>query len=136
VRLLLDTHVFLAVVEDRAHTLKPQLRRLLLDPSGDFRVSVASLWEIAIKQRLGKLVLSVELESLPELVELMGAVLIPITARHVLARAAPEPPTRDPFDRLLLTQCQTEDLRLMTLDRALVDHPLSATSKRPLADHR
>jgi PIN domain nuclease of toxin-antitoxin system len=105
--------------------LDPNLRRLLQDPAGEFHVSVASLWEIAIKHRLGKLNLLVELETLPETVAAMGADLIAITARHVLAQADPEPPTRDPFDRLLLSQCQTEGLRLMTIDRALVGHPLA-----------
>ncbi|HLZ85236.1 MAG TPA: type II toxin-antitoxin system VapC family toxin [Caulobacteraceae bacterium] len=125
-RLLLDTHVFLAVVNERRDQLDPTLRRLLQDPAGEFHVSVASLWEIAIKHRLGKLTLLVELETLPETVAAMGADLIAITARHVLAQADPEPPTCDPFNRLLLSQCQTEGLRLMTIDRALVGHPLAA----------
>ena len=34
--------------------------------------------------------------------------------------------TRDPFDRMLLAQCQVEGLRLLTIDRALVAHPLAA----------
>jgi PIN domain nuclease of toxin-antitoxin system len=125
-RLLLDTHVFLAVVNERMDQLDPTLRRLLRDPAGEFHVSVASLWEIAIKHRLGKLNLLVELETLADAVAAMGADLIAITARHVLAQADPEPPTRDPFDRLLLSQCHTEGLRLMTIDRALVGHPLAA----------
>ena len=43
----------------------------------------------------------------------------------LLADAEPEPQTRDPFDRLLLGQCQVENLRLVTLDRALAAHPLA-----------
>ena len=37
----------------------------------------------------------------------------------------PEPPTRDPFDRLLLAQCAVDNLRLVTVDRALAGHPLA-----------
>ncbi len=73
-----------------------------------------------------KLSLLVELETLPETVAAMGADLIAITARHVLGQADSEPSTRDPFDRLLLSQCRLEGLRLMTIDRALVGHPLAA----------
>ena len=93
-----------------------------------FCVSVASLWEIAIKTRLGKLGLNVALESLPELIETMRLDLLPIHARHVLAKAEPEPPTRDPFDRPLLAQCAVDGLRLVTIDRALTAHPLAFAS--------
>jgi PIN domain nuclease of toxin-antitoxin system len=54
--------------------------------------------------------------------------VLPIVTAHVIAHVAPEPPTRDPFDRLLLAQCKTEARRLVTIDRALVDHPLAAKS--------
>jgi PIN domain nuclease of toxin-antitoxin system len=85
-------------------------------------VSVASLWEIAIKFRLGKLALEVQL---PELVENLGLVLLAIEASHVLAAVDPEPATRDPFDRLLLAQCAVENLHLVTIDRHLTAHPLA-----------
>jgi PIN domain nuclease of toxin-antitoxin system len=50
-RLLLDTHILLAVLEQRTAKLAPGVRRLLADPEGEFHVIVASLWEIAIKWR-------------------------------------------------------------------------------------
>jgi PIN domain nuclease of toxin-antitoxin system len=59
----------------------------------------------------------------------LGINLVLIDARHVLASVLPEPATRDPFDRLLLAQCQVEGLRLVTIDRALITDRLSATSK-------
>jgi PIN domain nuclease of toxin-antitoxin system len=75
---------------------------------------------------LGKLQLTPSLETLPELLSRMGIELVPINARHVLAAVDPEPLTRDPFDRLLLAQCQIEDFRLITIDRALVSHRMAA----------
>jgi PIN domain nuclease of toxin-antitoxin system len=51
--------------------------------------------------------------------------LLTIEAPHVLAVVHPEPDTRDPFDRLLLAQCQVEGLRLVTTDRVLAIHPLA-----------
>jgi len=127
-RFLLDTHILLAVIDGRTDRLDIVSRRLLEDPEHVFFISVASLWEIAIKHRLGKLALSTGLELLPDLIEALGATLIPITAAHVLSRAEPQPPTRDPFDRLLLAQCALEDLKLITVDRALVGHPRAAAS--------
>jgi PIN domain nuclease of toxin-antitoxin system len=125
-RLLLDTHILLAYIERRTESFAAGTRRLLEDPAGEFFVSVASLWEIAIKQRIGKLQLTPSLEMLPDLIDAMNMELLPITARHVLTAVEPEPLTRDPFDRLLLAQCQIEDLRLITLDRVIVSHPLAA----------
>jgi PIN domain nuclease of toxin-antitoxin system len=55
----------------------------------------------------------------------MGIARVPIGERHVLAELQDQPETRDPFDRLLLAQCQIEGLRLVTLDRALVAHALA-----------
>jgi PIN domain nuclease of toxin-antitoxin system len=59
----------------------------------------------------------------------MGVELVPINEHHTLIAVEPEPLTRDPFDRLLLAQCQVEDLRLVTIDRALVAHPMAVKIK-------
>jgi PIN domain nuclease of toxin-antitoxin system len=87
--------------------------------------SVASLWEIAIKSRLGKLDPGVPLEDMRMVLEGGGLTIIPIEIPHVITAAEPEPETRDPFDRLLLAQCQVEGLQLVTIDRALVGHRLA-----------
>jgi PIN domain nuclease of toxin-antitoxin system len=100
------------------------MRDAVTDSESVVHASVASLWEIAIKVRLGKLVLGMSPKLLPELIERMGLHLIAINHHHVLAVAEPEPATRDPFDRLLLAQCLIENLRLVTIDRALLAHPL------------
>jgi PIN domain nuclease of toxin-antitoxin system len=89
-------------------------------------LSAASLWEIAIKWRLGKLRLTPGLSALPSLLADMGVKVIAINEHHALASVEPEPMTRDPFDRMLLAQCRVEGLRLVTIDRALVSHPLTA----------
>ena len=125
-RLLLDTHILLALIERRIATFNAEVRALLENPEAEFVASVASLWEIAIKWRLGKLELAINLDALPELLETMGVELISINARHALCSVDPEARTCDPFDRLLLAQCKIEAMRLVTIDRALVDHPLAA----------
>lgn len=121
-RLLLDTHILLGFLHG---DLKPRLHNALSLPEHELFASVASLWETAIKVRLGKLALEVPLEQLPELIAASGITLLSIHSPHVLALVEPTPATRDPFDRLLLAQCSTERLQLVTTDRALVSHPLA-----------
>lgn len=128
-RLLLDTHIILAMIESRVESFRPGIRRLIEDATAEHHVSVVSLWETAIKWRLGKIHLTPGLDTLPELLFGMGIELIPINAAHALTTVEPEPLTRDPFDRLLLAQCQIEDLQLVTLDRALAGHPLAVNIK-------
>jgi PIN domain nuclease of toxin-antitoxin system len=125
-RLLLDTHIFLALIGSGSTNLPATVVALLGADEAEPHLSVASLWEIAIKRRLGKLRLAPELNVLPRILFRLGIGIVPIDERHALAAVKPEPTTRDPFDRMLLAQCQIEDLRLVTLDRALVSHPLAA----------
>ena len=125
-RLLLDTHVLLAFIERGALGLPTGVAGLLMDRESEHHLSAASLWEIAIKRRLGKLELTMGLGALPELLDGLGVKIVVIDERHALATVEPEPMTRDPFDRMLLAQCQVEGLRVVTLDRALVSHPLAA----------
>jgi PIN domain nuclease of toxin-antitoxin system len=123
-KLLLDTHIVLALLESGSTVLPASVMSLLRD--GENRASVASLWEIAIKWRLGKLRLTPRLTELPLILGRLEISLLGIDARHALADVQPAPSTRDPFDRMLLAQCTVEGLKLLTLDRALADHPLAA----------
>jgi PIN domain nuclease of toxin-antitoxin system len=125
-KVLLDTHIFLALIGPGAAGLPAPVAALLSDGGHEHHLSAASLWEIAIKCRLGKLKLTRELGALPELLDGLGIRIVAIDERHAFTSVEPEPTTRDPFDRMLLAQCQVEGLRLVTIDRALVSHPLAA----------
>jgi PIN domain nuclease of toxin-antitoxin system len=124
-RLLLDTNVLIALVDERLGSLQAPMRDAITDAEAVVYASVASLWEIAIKVRLGKLALEVSPLLLPDLIGRIGLELIAIDHRHALTNAEPDPATRDPFDRLLLAQCLIENLRLVTVDRVLAAHPLA-----------
>jgi PIN domain nuclease of toxin-antitoxin system len=87
--------------------------------------SATSLWEIAIKARLGKVDPGLPLDDLPDYFQEIGLNLLVINHRHAVKSLDAEPATRDPFDRLLLAQCAVEQLRLVTIDRVLRDHPLA-----------
>ena len=124
-RVLLDTHVVLGAPAAELCKAASQDRQRLADPSTVGLVSVASLWETAIKARLGKLDPGMPLENIAGYLEAIGLSILAIETRHVIVTADPEPDTRDLFDRVLLAQCQVEGLRLVTRDRALADHPLA-----------
>ncbi|MEF3135191.1 type II toxin-antitoxin system VapC family toxin [Rhizobium sp. 268] len=124
-RLLLDTHIVLAILRKDVGQRFPEIAALLGDSKTEGFVSVASLWETAIKARLGKLDTGMPLEDIARSLEEIGLILLRIEIQHVIIAADPEPDTRDPFDRLLLAQCKVEGLQLATVDRLLVDHPLA-----------
>ncbi|OHV23533.1 type II toxin-antitoxin system VapC family toxin [Rhizobium sp. RMa-01] len=124
-RLLLDTHIVLAILRKDAGRRFPEIVSLLGDSKTVGFVSVASLWETAIKARLGKLDPGMPLEDIAGSLEEIGLILLRIDIPHVITAADPAPEMRDPFDRLLLAQCKVEGLQLATVDRLLVGHPLA-----------
>ena len=123
--ILLDTQIIYAVVQRTLYILPPVISNLLLNSDARVAVSVASLWEIAIKRRINKLGLQVEPGLLPSLIRSYQFELLAIDEAHVLAGITPELEQRDPFDRLLLGVCAAEGMKLVTVDRELVDHPLA-----------
>ncbi|HEX8044874.1 type II toxin-antitoxin system VapC family toxin [Rhizobium sp.] len=124
-RVLFDTHIVLALLGDVLEKEYPRMASRLLDPATVSFVSVATLWEMAIKTRLGKLDPGMPLEDIPGHLEDFGVTILSIEPSHALTAADPEPASRDPFDRLLLAQCQVEGLKLATVDRALAHHHLA-----------
>lgn len=124
-KLLLDTHVFLGLLDLGSKPLPQRIEAAFDDMANSLHVSAASLWEIAIKVRSKKLEIGMKLDHLPDACNAAGEEILSIASDHVLAEAIPLPSTRDPFDRLLLAQASVEGMRLVTLDRALVGHPLA-----------
>jgi len=115
VKLLLDTHVLLWWLAD-APELSPTARERIADRSNFVMVSAASIWEIRIKESIGKLSLPTDFEAL---VRRESFEWLSITAEH--AHATRELPLhhRDPFDRLLIAQARCEGVALLTHDRGL-----------------
>ncbi|BCB73962.1 type II toxin-antitoxin system VapC family toxin [Phytohabitans flavus] len=109
-RLLLDTHVVLWWLADDP-TLHVDIKDIL-DVEPDAYVSAATLWEVSVKQALGKL----EPADLPDRIRAAGFRELPMTSTHALAAGRLPPIHRDPFDRMLVAQAQCEDLTLVTRD--------------------
>lgn len=117
-RLLLDTHVFLWAVAGST-LLKPATRRALESADQVF-VSAASIWEIAIKSRLGKI--RADPDELAKAIEASGFFELQIKASHAAGVAKLKLHHGDPFDRLLIAQAITEPLRLLTADAVLAQY--------------
>lgn len=113
--ILLDTHVALwAVVDDPR--LPDRARALIVEPANSIWVSVASLWEIAIKYALRRGDMPVASEDALAYFRQAGYSLLDIKPEHAIAVEALPPVHQDPFDRLLLAQARTEPLYLVTAD--------------------
>ena len=124
-KILVDTHIVLALLWRTLRRDYQDIARAIAAPDNQSFASVVSLWEIAIKSRLGKLDPGMPLEERVDFLESYGLMVIPIESRHVVAKVEPLPDARDRFDRLLLAQCQVDSCRLATIDRALINHPLA-----------
>lgn len=118
-RLLLDTHVLLWWWTDDAR-LFGAARDAISNPENEIWVSAASAWEIATKDRLGKLELLPNLTlRFNELIEQSRFRLLAINASHALLAGSLRQDHRDPFDRMLAAQAEIERLTLVTADPAL-----------------
>lgn len=106
--------------------LSAAARRTLQDESNRLHFSVASLWEIAIKASLGRPDFSVDAGLLRRGLLDNQYRELPIEAAHVFALgnlsddASVSAPHKDPFDRMLVAQAQSEGLLLLTSDRTLL----------------
>ena len=117
-RLLLDTHAFLWFCADDP-SLSAVAKGRIEDARNDRLLSVASIWEMAIKVSLGQLQLSVELtELIARGAEQNGIGILDVTREHAVGVVALPFHHRDPFDRLLVAQAFAEGLTIVGADAA------------------
>lgn len=115
-KVLLDTHVLLWWLTDDGR-LTSDVDRLLRDPATDVVVSVASLWEIAIKYANGRLPLSKPPGAFfPDVLAACRFEILPISAEHAYATAGLPLHHKDPFDRLIVAQARVEGLPIISDD--------------------
>jgi PIN domain nuclease of toxin-antitoxin system len=117
VRLLLDTHTVIWWLADDP-TLAEETKTLI-EEEPDVYVSSATLWEISIKQAIGKLQ---EPPDLPRYVREADFRDLPITHDHAVAAGRLPPIHRDPFDRMLVAQARCEGLTVVTRDRHIREY--------------
>ena len=119
-RVLLDTHALLWWLADDDR-LGIRACALINEPGNDVFVSVVSLWEIAVKTRIGKLTADMR-----EIVEAIreSFILLDITTAHLLTLTGLPAHHRDPFDHLLIAQAIVEDCLFLSGDRHTSQYPV------------
>lgn len=118
--LLLDTHVVLWWLTDDA-TLAEAVK-IRLDHEPDVYVSSVTIWEVAIKQAIGKLK---EPADLPERIRDSGFRQLPVTFGHAMTAGRLPLVHRDSFDRMLVAQAQCESLTIVTRDSDIPRYDVS-----------
>jgi PIN domain nuclease of toxin-antitoxin system len=123
VKLLLDTHALLWWLADDER-LGSDARALIEDPDHDVLVSMASLWEIVVKIRVGKLDASIG--DIVDAVPKNGFTLLPIGTAHLLVLADLPLHHRDPFDHLLIAQSIAENAVFVSEDTNTARYQVNA----------
>ncbi len=125
-RVLLDTHTFLWFIEDHPR-LSRVARQLIEDNTTVPFLSVASLWEMAIKISLGKMTVGNQsFETfIPEQMSRNDIAPLDITVWHVARVAVLPLAHRDPFDRMLIAQAIIEELPIISADSILDAYPVT-----------
>ncbi len=123
-RLLIDSHIFIGMARGSLKIDYPKLAGNVTDAQNQCILSVASIWEITIKVRLGKLDAGLKPDKIEVYCDGASIQILPISLEHAIEQLSPEPLTRDPFDRMLLAQCAVEGMKLVTVDKLLTGHPL------------
>lgn len=113
--LLLDTHALIWFL-DGDDRISVKVKREIENPENSKIVSIASIWEIAIKISLGKLRFSDGFNHFLNLLEENGFEILPITFEHAIVLSSLDFIRRDPFDRLLVSQCIANQLTIATKD--------------------
>ncbi len=119
---LLDTHTLLWYLRDSPELSKKALK--IISTEDEIFVSVASLWEIAIKNSIGKLDLEFSLEKIEELCDEKDITILQINGKQLDKIKLLPKIHSDPFDRLIIAQAQTENLTIITTDSKIPKYPV------------
>lgn len=121
-KFLLDTHILLRAADDPSK-LSRKARALIMDSENELFFSAASLWEIVIKNSLGRADFDVDPHLLRRGLIDNGYLELPITSDHAIGVSALPPLHKDPFDRILVAQATVEGFTLLTSDDTVADYP-------------
>lgn len=122
--LLLDTHTFIWYVTDNSR-LSNQVLEFINDENNEILLSIASLWEIAIKQNLEKLNFNQPFEIfITQQLNLNDFRLLDIKISHITVVATLPLHHRDPFDRILIAQSVVENIPILSADKIFDAYPI------------
>ena len=121
-KFLLDTHLLLWAAGTPERLSQPA-RSLIEDPANLLLFSAASLWEITIKQGLGRADFQVNARVLRRGLLDNGYAELSISSAYAVAVDSLPPIHKDPFDRLLVAQATVEGIVLLTSDAVVANYP-------------
>ena len=130
-RILLDTHALLWWLEGDPR-IERKAHDLIADPAHDILVSIASLWEIVVKVRVGKL--EADIRDIVAAINAQGFETLEIRPEHLEELVRLPRHHRDPFDHLLIAQAIAEGLTLLSEDQHVSAYPVAhvtCTDKGP-----
>jgi PIN domain nuclease of toxin-antitoxin system len=111
-KFLIDTHILIWWLEGSSQ-LSSEVREIMRNGSNAIHLSSGAIWEMSIKQALGRLDVPHDLE---QVLRQESIEVLPINASHALAVATLPSHHRDPFDRIQIAQAQLEDMTLISHD--------------------
>jgi len=114
--LLFDTHAFLWFSEDNP-SLSKKTKLIIENPENNCFISMASLWEMAIKISLKKLNIKLNFNQMLEEIYKHDFILLPIDFDHTVELTSMDFHHRDPFDRLIIAQSIVENLTIISIDK-------------------
>ena len=120
-KLLLDTHLLLWAAGE-PDKLSDEALRLIEAPDNELFFSAASLWEIAIKSRLGRTDFAADARVLRRGLLDNGYSELPVVSEHAVAIVGLPPIHKDPFDRILIAQAMIEGITLLTADAIVAQY--------------
>ncbi len=122
--ILLDTHVLIWFLNGDS-TLSQKVKEIIEDQNNIKFVSIASIWEIAIKISLDKFRFAKGFKLFLELIEENGFDILPISFEDTIIVSTLEFIHRDPFDRILIAQCKANNLVMATKDENIMKYQVS-----------
>ncbi len=122
--ILLDTHTFIWFFNgDEQLSLKA--KKLIEDSRNKKFISIASIWEVAIKIGLKKLIFDGKTSEVADLIEQNGFRILPISIAHTITYESMEFVHRDPFDRILVAQAIVENMAIITKDENIQKYSIN-----------
>lgn len=121
--ILLDTHSFMWFVNGHP-SLTEKAKEVIESTDNQRFLSVASLWEMAIKINIGKLSLSEPYHLVKQQIINNNIELLPIEFEHTLQLVSLPLHHRDPFDRLIIAQAMSETMAVVTKDENFKHYPI------------
>ena len=112
---LLDTHTFIWFIEDDEKLSSTAKETIEAENSVNY-ISIASLWEIAIKINLEKLELKKQFAEIGNQITQNGFIILPIEFQDTLTVSLLPYIHKDPFDRIIISQSMNKDFTLITAD--------------------